>query len=70
MMKEINPPADAKVAHVDLEVTTGPSVRLTVVDPEGKPITGLHTRGRSGRSSHDRDEMSQARGRRAEPDAG
>ncbi len=59
VMKEINPPADATVAHVDLEVTTGPSVRLTAVDPEGKPIAGLHTNGRLGRSSHDRDEMAE-----------
>ena len=46
-MKEINPPADATVVHVDLEVTTGPSVRLTVVDPDGQPIAGLKTKGRS-----------------------
>ena len=57
VMKEINPPADAKVVHVDLQVTTGPSVRFTVVDPDGKPIAGLKTNGRSGRSSYDRDDM-------------
>jgi beta-lactamase regulating signal transducer with metallopeptidase domain len=57
VMKEINPPADATVAHVDLQVTTGPSVSLTVVDPAGEPIRGLHTNGRFGRSSYDRDEM-------------
>jgi beta-lactamase regulating signal transducer with metallopeptidase domain/protocatechuate 3,4-dioxygenase beta subunit len=57
VMKEIDPPADAKVVHVDLQVTTGPSVRITAVDPEGKPISGLNTRGRSGRSSYDRDTM-------------
>ena len=62
VMKEINPPADAELVHVDLEVTTGPSVRLTVVDPEGNPIAGLKTNGRSGRSSYDRDDM-------AKPDA-
>ena len=56
-MKEINPPADATVAHVDLEATTGPSVRLTAVDPDGKPIAGLRTNGRSGRSSFDGVEM-------------
>ncbi len=55
VMKEINPPADATVAHVDFEVTSGPSVRLTALDPEGKPIAGLHTKGRFGRSSFDRD---------------
>ena len=57
VMKEINPPADAKVVHVDLQVTTGPSVRFTVVDPDGKPIAGLKTSGRSGRSSYDREDM-------------
>jgi hypothetical protein len=56
-MKEIIPPANAGTVHVDLQVTTGPSVRLTVVDPEGNPIAGLETNGRSGRSSYDRDEM-------------
>ena len=58
VMKEIDPPADVKVVHVDLQVSTGPSVRITVVDPEGKAISGLKTRGRSGRSSYDRDSMS------------
>ena len=43
-MKEINPPADAQVVHVDLQVTTGPSVRLTVVDADGQPIAGLKTK--------------------------
>jgi protocatechuate 3,4-dioxygenase beta subunit len=58
VMKEIDPPADVKVVHVDLQVTTGPSVRVTAVDPDGKPISGLNTRGRSGRSSYERDSMS------------
>ena len=57
IMREIDPPADAHVVHVDLEVTTGPSVRFTVVDPAGNPVAGLKTNGRSGRSSYDRDEM-------------
>jgi beta-lactamase regulating signal transducer with metallopeptidase domain len=57
VMKEINPPADAMVAHVDLQGTTGPSVRVSVVDPAGKPLAGLRTNGRFGRSSHDRDDM-------------
>ncbi len=57
VMKEINPPADAEVVHVDLEVVTGPSVRVRVVDPEGKPIAGLKTRGRFGRSSYDKGDM-------------
>ena len=55
VMKEINPAADANVVHVDLQVAKGDSVRLTAVDPEGKPIAGLKTKGRSGRSSYDRD---------------
>jgi beta-lactamase regulating signal transducer with metallopeptidase domain len=56
VMKEINPPGDASVVHVDFEVTTGPSVRLAVVDDAGQPIAGLKTNGRSGRSSYDRED--------------
>jgi hypothetical protein len=56
-MKEINPPADAEVAHVDLQFTMGPSVRLTVVDSDGQPIAGLKTNGRLGRSSDDHENM-------------
>ena len=57
VMKEINPPADAETVHVDLEVVSGPSVRVRVVDPEGKPIAGLKTSGRFGRSSFDKVDM-------------
>jgi hypothetical protein len=57
VMKEINATPNAEVTRVDLEVTAGPSVRLKVVDPDGNPIAGLKTIGRSGRSSYDRDEM-------------
>ncbi|QEH35428.1 Regulatory protein BlaR1 [Aquisphaera giovannonii] len=53
VMKEINPPADAKSVRVDLQATTGPSVRLRVVDAEGKPVTGASTRGLTGRASHE-----------------
>ena len=37
-MKEINPPADAKIVHVDLQVRSGASVRFRIVDAEGKPV--------------------------------
>ena len=57
VMKEINPPSDMEVVHVNLEVTTGPSVRLTVVDADGHPIAGVKTQGRFGRSSSEREEM-------------
>ena len=60
VMKEINPPADAGSVHVDLEVVNGPSVRVRVVDPEGKPIADLETRGRFGRSSFDKVDMTAA----------
>ena len=57
VMKEIDPPADAKVVHVDLQVMTGNCVRLTVVDGEGQPIAGLKTYGRFARNAYDREEM-------------
>jgi beta-lactamase regulating signal transducer with metallopeptidase domain len=56
-MKEINPPPGMEVVRVNLEFTTGPSVRLTVVDPDGHPIAGVKTQGRTGRSSSDLEDM-------------
>ena len=48
VMKEIEPPADAKTAHVDLEALEGDSVRVRVVDPADRPISDLETLGRDG----------------------
>jgi hypothetical protein len=60
VMKEINPSASTVGLRVELEVVIGPSVRVSVVDPEGKPIADLKTRGRSGRSSYDKVDMTTA----------
>jgi RNA polymerase sigma factor (sigma-70 family) len=60
VMKEIDPAADAKVVHVDLQVMNGASVRLKVVDADGKPVAGVATRGLAGRSSHEREPMKEA----------
>ncbi len=54
VMKEIDPAAAATSVRIDLHVTNGFSVRLRVVDAEGKPATGASTRGLSGRSSYER----------------
>ena len=45
VMKEINPPADAESVTVDLQVDSGKSVRVAMVDPEGKPISGVQVDG-------------------------
>jgi hypothetical protein len=60
VMKEIDPAADATSIRLDLEVTNGLSVRLSVVDGEGKPVTGASTRGLHGRSSYEREPLAGA----------
>ena len=62
VMKEVNPPANAKVVHVDLQVTTGPSVRIKVVDASGNPVAGTKTLGRDGRGTYDREDLPKAEG--------
>ncbi len=54
-MKEINPPEGTQVAHLDLELFSGAKVRVRVVDPQGRPVTGVQAAGRSGRDGHDRE---------------
>ncbi|HEX7378008.1 MAG TPA: carboxypeptidase regulatory-like domain-containing protein, partial [Pirellulales bacterium] len=39
-MKEINPPADAKSFACDLELDPGETIRVAVVDANGKPLAG------------------------------
>ena len=39
-MKEINPAEGTEAVHVDLELDPGASVRVRVVDREGKPVPG------------------------------
>ncbi len=54
-MKEINPPEGTQVVHLDLELFSGAKVRVRVVDPQGRPVTGVQAAGRSGRDGHDRE---------------
>ncbi|WP_165226824.1 M56 family metallopeptidase [Aquisphaera insulae] len=53
VMKEINPPEGARSVRVDLQAATGPSVRLRVVDAEGKPVIGSLALGRTSKGAHD-----------------
>jgi protocatechuate 3,4-dioxygenase beta subunit len=64
-MKEIKPAAEAESIRVDLQVVTGPSVRLKVVDQTGQPAAGCSTWGRGGRGSHDPEVMATAEGEAA-----
>ena len=59
-MKEINPPEGTEVVHLDLELDPGAKVRLRVVDPQGKPVTGVKAAGRRDRG---RDETASLRPR-------
>ena len=45
------------MVRLDLQVTTGPSVRMTVTDSDGKPVIGVSTRGLKGRSSYEKEPM-------------
>lgn len=45
-MKEITPNAKAESVHLDLEMDPGMKVGLRVVDPQGKPVTGISAIGR------------------------
>jgi hypothetical protein len=54
VMKEIDPPADARSAHVDLQATAGASVRVRVVGPDGRPSPAVASRGRTSRGTNDR----------------
>ncbi len=62
VMKKINPSADEELVRLDLQVTTGPSVRLSVVDADGKPVIGVSTRGLKGLSSYEREAMASSEG--------
>ncbi len=54
-MKEINPTEDTKTVHLDLQVDSGATVRLRVVDPQGKPVSGLKADGRAQRGRREWD---------------
>jgi beta-lactamase regulating signal transducer with metallopeptidase domain len=60
VMKEINPSADSQRVELDLEVTQGASARIRIVDPQGEPVVGVKTQGRSARGSYERDELASA----------
>jgi beta-lactamase regulating signal transducer with metallopeptidase domain len=50
VMKEINPSADTESVTVDFEVDPGRSMRVTMLGPDGKPISGVGVNGAA--SSH------------------
>jgi len=62
VMKEINPPSDASVMHVELQVRYGDTVRYRVLDSEGKPATGTAEIGLTGRGSFNRDQKDHSEG--------
>jgi beta-lactamase regulating signal transducer with metallopeptidase domain len=62
VLKEISPPDGASVFHVDLEVRSGASVRVQIVDAEGNPIRGASAQGLTGKGSFDRDPLETAEG--------
>jgi hypothetical protein len=62
VMKEIEPPADAKSVHVDLQARSGGTVRIRIVDAEGAPVNGVKPMGRTGRGSYERDNLRGAEG--------
>jgi Carboxypeptidase regulatory-like domain len=61
-MKEIDPPADLGMLHVDLQVRFGAKVRFRVVDDEGRPCQGVKPLGRTSRGSSDREALTSAEG--------
>ena len=58
-MKEINPAEGAETVHVDIELDPGAKVQLRVVDPQGKPVTGVKTAGRRGRGEYDNEDQAE-----------
>jgi hypothetical protein len=63
VMREIDAPAAADVIHVDLQAVVGDSVRLKVVDADGKPVRGVKTLGMTGRGSYEREALADAEGK-------
>jgi beta-lactamase regulating signal transducer with metallopeptidase domain/protocatechuate 3,4-dioxygenase beta subunit len=62
VIKEINPPSDARVTHVDLQVRSGDSVRYRVLDPEGNPAAGTAQIGLTSRGAYSGDRKDLAEG--------
>jgi hypothetical protein len=59
-MKEINPAEGTETVHLDITLDPGATVHLRVVDPQGKPVTGVRTGGRRDRGRHDLEAEAQA----------
>ena len=59
-MKEISPPEEVEVVHLDLELFPGAKVRLRALDSEGNPVAGVTADGRIGRGQDDREPMKAA----------
>jgi protocatechuate 3,4-dioxygenase beta subunit len=54
-MKEINPNVGTESLHLDFALDFGATVRLRVVDPQGRPVAGLKLAGRAQRGRHEWD---------------
>ena len=59
-MKEINPAEGTETVHLDLTLDPGAKVHLRVVDPQGKPVTGVKTGGRRNRGRYEIEPEAQA----------
>jgi Carboxypeptidase regulatory-like domain len=59
-MKEINPAEGTEMVHLDIALDPGAKVRLHVVDPHGKPVTGVKTGGRRDRGHYGEEPEAQA----------
>jgi hypothetical protein len=59
-MKEINPAEGTETIHLDLTLDPGAKVHLCVVDPQGKPVTGVKTGGRRDRGHYGEEAEAQA----------
>ncbi len=59
-MKEINPAEGTETVHLDIALDPGAKVHLRVVDPQGKPVTGVKTGGRRGRGHYGEEAEAQA----------
>ena len=59
-MKEINPTEGTETVHLDIALDPGAKVHLRVVDPQGKPVTGVKTAGRRDRGRYDDEAQAQA----------
>ncbi|SIO61105.1 Signal transducer regulating beta-lactamase production, contains metallopeptidase domain [Singulisphaera sp. GP187] len=59
-MKEIEPAEDTEVVDLDLTLDPGAKIHLRVVDPQGKPVTGVKTGGCRDRGGYEIEPEAQA----------